>query len=203
MKLILALLLTVLFTSCATKVVIIKTEGLVPLKDFAKVTYVSGNDFDFKMGTFSDERQIKDSIGIAHTGARDEKTPIQSDIPLTDYVSSRLNSLMEKRGFIIKDESQYTLSGEIKEFWISETAGAIFDERSHCNVKLAIALKTEKKGAVNWLGEFSVKATSKSTIGDTTTLDGNMMESCMNLIVEKIIRDPRLQNLARIRLINK
>ncbi len=194
-----------LLWGCAYVGVELVPQKMQPLPDFAEVTMVSGNHTPFAVTDFEDVRPIQDRVGEAKTGLSNTTTPIVLQGSTSDYVRERIETGLRKRGVAIRADSSLQLRGRIVELWVNEIVDSknTGTERSQCHVKLNLEFFGQTQKLPLWSGEIVVTAASKATFLDTTDLNGPMLESCMNEVLEKLVREEKFHSVTGISALKK
>tara|TARA_R110000868_G_scaffold61524_2_gene186942 strand:- start:2128 stop:2724 length:597 start_codon:yes stop_codon:yes gene_type:complete len=194
-SLILSLLIV---TSCAYTSMELIPEKMQPLEDFGAKTMVNGNTLIFSIEKVVDERQDRNSVGLGKTGVSNLATPIHVQGGATNYVSVKLINGLKQRGISLTPSSENKLITRIDELWVGETSDGKVGEKSYCKIKLHFDLFLAGETLAKWSGDVSVSASSNGTLLDATSLNAKMLESCMNELLEKLIREPSFQNITGI-----
>ncbi|HXH75939.1 MAG TPA: hypothetical protein VNJ08_13290 [Bacteriovoracaceae bacterium] len=194
------ILILISLVSCASKKLIYNPNELKPLSEMSKVTSIKINGFSIAVEPFVDLREIRDSAGRGYTGMFNTETPAYLEGGIEAYVQNRLLQGFQKRGLRVDQTSEYLLRGKIVEFWIDEQTTGMSPEQSVCYVKFDMALFKKGNAVPEWYGITWVKAASKATFLDTTNENGHTMDSCMNIVLEKFIREKNFQQITGIKL---
>ncbi len=191
-----SLILSLVFlTSCAYTSMELIPEKMRPLEDFGTKTMVSGNTLIFSIAKVVDERQDTSSVGLGKTGASNLATPIHVQGGATHYVSYKLENGLKQRGISLNAKSENKLVTRIDELWVGEMVDGKVGEKSYCKIKLHFDLFLADETLAKWSGDISVSASSNGTLFDATSLNARMLESCMNELLEKLIREPSFQTI--------
>lgn len=196
-----------LLVSCASySSLTLAPSKMLPLEDFDTVTMGEMHRVPFKLGEFNDKRADPNVVGMAKTGLSNITTPVHIDGGSVVYLKERLESGLRKRGLLISGASEATLSGSILDMWVDEVVDTKHTgtERSQCRMKVALEFSPKDDAqSGRWSGVVEVVAASKSTFLDTTDVNGPMLESCMNELLEKLMREEKFQKVAGFKLKSK
>ncbi len=200
----LLLLFMTALTSCASHDLILKKEKLTPFKQFSRVTKVATDGFSIHVEKFVDKREKRESVGEGITGFFSELTPIQFEDSLESFVLAQMKSGLKERGFSVSSVTggDFDLKGEIEEFWIEETTVGLGPEEAECRVKMNLALWDRVKSTPLWNGSFRVKLNSGGKMWDGGEKFAPTVASCMNEVLEQLIRKKNFQEATGIRVLN-
>lgn len=179
---------------CASKKVTINLD-----KDIRTHAYLT-NTSSFKPRTihleiknFKDLRKKGNQIGEMKSGMSNKLTPIELDRDLGRYLQDDFEKGFIKRGLIFSGKKSLILRGEIERFWVEEVSKNYGVEHSQCQIQLSFELIEKKSQFVKWQGSYNSKLLAKGTIGDTSSNNAPTLKSCVNEVVEKLVRDPKFQ----------
>lgn len=200
MKFINILFICLVAVSCAYTSMELVPDKMQPLDDFSTITMVSGNSLIFAVDAVEDLREVQDKVGLGKTGASNLPTPITVQNGAAVYVQLKLRQGLKKRGISLQEESENKLKTKIHELWVGEMKDGKVGEKSYCKVRLELELHIPGEVNPKWHGDLSVQASSNGTLLDATSLNGRMLESCMNEAIEKLIREEKFQQLSGIKI---
>ena len=194
------ILLTTLYGCASTQQITLSSDELKPLKQYAKVTSVTTDGFSVDISKVTDLRENQRHVGQAYTGFTDKKTDIDFNLPLESLVKEQLKMALKQRGIGISTSGEYTLNAEIEKFWLEEITTGLGPREYECEVKMNFNLNTKAQVKSQWSGSFWSKITSGTQ--NQTGLDKKTatIASCLNQVVEKLIRDKLLQSLTQMRI---
>lgn len=184
--------IALLLSACAQKKVVLNSSEMVAFKRLDSTLVVTKLKGDLNVLSFTDQRKITNSVGVAKTGIINMETPIHLDMPPVEYVKNRFVTGLSKRGITVGN-SKYGLRGTIKKLWVWEQVEGLRAEASSCEMEIEFEIVSIKENDVRFRGVVSSNATGSEGIIDTTHSNGAVLEFCMNYVLEKFVQDPKLR----------
>lgn len=187
-------LVLALLSGCAQKEIVLDTHTLKPLPVAAgENTQTQKYKGNLNVLNFKDDRSDKKSLGSASTGLFNKETPIQLNIPVTDYLENRFRSQLTKHGIEVAGKSEFALSAAVKKVRVFESNDSITLERSNCEIELEFDVVTAKEKAAVYHGIVSVTANGSNFALDTTSSNGAALETCAQSLAEQFLKNNDLR----------
>ncbi len=194
------ILLTTLLGCASTQQITLSSDDLKPLKQYAKITSVTTDGFSLDISQVTDLRENKKVIGQAYTGFTDSKTAIEFNESLETLVKKQLKQALKQRGIGVSTSGEYILSAQIEKFWLEEITTGLGPREYECEVKMNFNINTTAQVKSKWSGSFWSKITSGTENQEGRDKKSATIASCLNQVVEKLIRDKPLQSLTQMRI---
>jgi len=194
------ILLTTLLGCASTQQITLSSDELKPLKQYAKITSVTTDGFSVDIAQVTDLRENQKNIGLAYTGFTDNKTPVDFHVPLGSLVKEHLKKAFKQRGIGVSTTGEYILSAQIEKFWLEEITKGLGPREYECEVKMNFNINTKGQVKSQWSGSFWSKITSGTQNQEGLDKKSATIASCLNQVVEKLIRDKPLQSLTQMRI---
>lgn len=188
------LLILLILVSCSTSTHIIKQNELLPYKESSQVTKVVEDLSPLKINQILDRRD-KIELGFAFTGVKYQKTPINLNIPLKDYLKGYFVNGLEMRNISVVDQSLMLMDIEINEVWVQEVIEKFKPERAKCQVDMTFHINAPNS---KWSGNFRTEFTSAGDLSDGTERVAPTLASCLNALLEKLVTDDKLITLLKV-----
>lgn len=193
------LTLVLFIFGCAQKEVIIKSSETKALRAYDQTTPISKYKGNVSVLKFSDQRENKNSIGIAYTGILNKETPIYLDIPIEQFLKERFTTNIGKRGIETADSTPYGFRATVKKLWVNEITPVFAVENSNCVVDLEFEIIANKTKQPIYRGNISVQGSGTNMILDTTDSNGPTLEVCMNLIADHFLKNQDMRKILGIK----
>lgn len=181
------LLVLLLFISCAQQRITLRTEEIVPFDEFSEVTHTGQGLKTISISSLTDNREKKDLIGTALTGVKYTKTPIVMGATVSDYMKEYLTHALTERGFAVNDMDGVNFEVVINELWVEEVIEKYQPEKAKCKANFTFYTKV---GDVAWNGNYWTEIISPGDLADGTSKIAPTFASCLNQVVEKLVKDP-------------
>jgi len=94
---------------------------------------------------------------------------------------------LTKRGFSVNEMDGVALEVVINELWVEELIEKYQPEKAKCKANVTVYLK---EGNTSWNGNYWTEIISPGDLGDGTEKLAPTFASCLNEIVEKLVKDP-------------
>ena len=187
------LLLLAVVTSCAQPKLYLNEKEAVPLKEYSKKTKIrSSKSINIKLIT--DARKDKKYIGLAKTGVSYSPTPLELTKPFETYLKSYLSNAFMERGAMVDALGEIELEFVVNEFWVDELIEKYQPEKAKCRTNITVYTSV---GSTNWSGNFWTEIISPGDLTDATERLAPTLASCMNEIVEKLVKDETFRAIIR------
>lgn len=193
--------IALVLSACAQKKVVLNSSEMVSFKRLESTIAVTKLKGDLNVLSFTDQRKITNSVGVAKTGLANVETPIHLDVLPETYVKNRFSAGLSKRGISVGN-SKYGLRGNIKKLWVWEQVEGLRPEASSCEMEIEFEIVSVKENDVRFRGVVSSNAMGSDGIVDTTHSNGAVLEFCMNYVLEKFVQDPKLQSFLGFEIVN-
>jgi hypothetical protein len=185
------MLMALLLVSCAKSTVTIKKKLPAPYKDFASVTPVYQNTVSIQIKEVMDLRKNTTQIGVARTGMQYQKTPIQAPEQLESYLAKYFFEAFADRKLKMQEsDAEYNMTIKVNELWLEEKA-KVAPEVVNCSANFTFELErtnNSKRKKKSWKGNIWTEMVSPGDMADGTTKIGPTFASCLNSVVEKLMR---------------
>lgn len=181
------LLLLLTLVSCATQKMVLEERNLLPYKESSQQTKLTGNELPLNIVSVVDKR-TRPEVGMAHTGVQYAKTPIYFDKSIQSIVKNYFINALEMRNVHVNDSAIIPLTIEINHFWVEEVIEKFNPEKAKCHIDMSFHLMTNTK---KWSGNYWAKFTSGGDLSDGTERIAPTLGSCLNEIVEQLIKDKK------------
>jgi len=186
------ILMSLLFTSCATKQLVLTTSELLPYKESAQVTKINFQTKSVNILKIVDKRE-ETTYGFAYTGVQYQKTPLifneNLNILLMDYFSTAL----DVRNISVALDGR-PLEIEVEKLWVEEVIENFQPEKAKCVVRLNFHMNLPEE---KWSGKYWAEYISEGDLVDGTERLAPTLASCLNEIVEKLVNDQKFINLLK------
>lgn len=179
-------------SACAQEKVVLNSSKMVPFKRLESTIAITKLKGDLNVLSFTDQRKVTNSVGVAKTGLVNIETPIYLDMSPEEYVKNRFSSGLAKRGITVGN-AKYGVRGNIKKLWVWEQVEGLRPEASSCEMEIEFEIVSVKENDVRFRGVVSSNAMGSDGIIDTTHSNGAVLEFCMNYVLEKFVQDPKLR----------
>jgi uncharacterized lipoprotein YajG len=187
------LLLFAVITSCAQPKLYLNKEEAIPLKEYSNKTNIrTSKSITIKMIT--DSRKEKQYIGMAKTGVSYSPTPLELTEPFEVYLKSYLSNALIERGAIVNDAGEIQLEFVVNELWVDELIEKYQPEKAKCKTNITVYTSI---GSTNWSGNFWTEIISPGDLADATERLAPTLASCMNEIVEKLVKDETFRTIIK------
>jgi len=187
------LLLLAVVSSCAQPKLYLNEKEAVPLKEYSKKTKIrSSKSINIKLIT--DARKDKKYIGMAKTGVSYSPTPLELTKPFEIYLKSYLSNAFMERGAMVDALGEIELEFVVNEFWVDEIIEKYQPEKAKCRTNITVYTSV---GSTNWSGNFWTEIISPGDLADATERLTPTLASCMNEIVEKLVKDETFRAIIR------
>lgn len=187
------LVLMSLLLSCASSTYTIKKNELVPYKESSHVSKVLGKTKTIRIIELVDKREVL-QLGEAFTGVEYQKTPVSLDEDFNLFLKKYFKESLEIRDIVETDMADLELQIVVHEVWVKEVIERFQAERAMCRVSMSFHLKGPRE---KWSGNFWTEFTSAGDLSDGSERLAPTLASCLNDIVEKLVRDEKFKNLLK------
>lgn len=181
------IVLMLLIVGCASNLVMVKQNELLPYKDSSKMTKFSSGEMNLSIEAVRDLRASKD-LGFAYTGVKYSKTPIQLEKPIEVLLQDHFSNQLELRNIEVLSDSPTKLTISIVNFQVYELIEKFKPERAKCELQLEFAMIQNAK---SWNGSYATEYISAGDATDGTERLAPAMASCLNNLIEKMVNDPQ------------
>lgn len=183
-----------LLSSCAQQRIVL-SEKMKPFEGLDQTSAIPHATLPIKIMTVSDSRANAFALGEARTGARFKKTPVVSENGPENFVRSYLEKgLREREVLIVEQDQKVELNVSIHELWVEEVLEKFEPEKAKCRVSLEIHGVKNKE---DYTGKFWTEVMSPGDLGDATEKLQPTLASCMNAVVEKIVKDKKFASFVK------
>ena len=186
-------LVFVILLACSSTSLTLSNKDLLPYKESSQLTKLNFEPaIALNITEVIDKREAK-NFGFAYTGVQYTKTPIHFDQPLGLMTKNYLMDALSLRGIRFLEEGA-TLQVEVKKFWVHEVIEKYQLEKAKCEMSLVFHLD---RGDKKWSGEYWTEFLSGGDLSDGTERLAPTLASCMNEVIEKLIKDEKFINLLK------
>jgi len=185
----LELLLFLLFLvgGCAQSRLLLDRNLLIPFEEFAEKSKFKPGSQAVSLAVIDErDRDRKELLGMAKTGARYKDTPLIVPGGVKQFVKDYYLKEMSERGFVFSDQSSTLIELVVKNLWVDELQEKFKGERAKCHVEIELYAK---KGPTSFKARYWAKITSAGNLGDGTDHIAPTLASCLNLSIEKMAKD--------------
>lgn len=187
------LLLVLVLSSCAQQRILLDEKNVIPFKDFTAKTPLTTSKV-FSIQNITDSRKDISAIGVGRTGVNYTETPFVLNRDIASYLKDVFEKGFTDRGIKVGDNGDVLLDLVVNDLWVSELIEKHKLERAHCKVNMTIYSKIDN---TTWSGNYWTEITSPGDLGDATEKLPSTFASCLNMIVEKFVKDQSFQALVK------
>ncbi len=187
-KIILMTSASAIFVSCATSSLTLSKSDLVPFDNFQKTTKVNAKTKLISLNSITDNRDQNYAIGTAYTGISYDKTRVSLSEPLEVYLNDYVKREFASRNLVISKEGTAQLTIVVNELWVKELIEKFKPERAVCKANFTFYMQSPN---AKWEGNIWTEITSPGDMGDGTEKIAPTLASCLNTIMEKLVREPK------------
>ncbi len=197
------ILLSFLFlNACAPQQVVIREEGLMPLRQYRnKEIKVAGNP-QLSIVSFENLNQNQQMLGQGATGLLNSKANLVTEVPIADFVKSRFSKGLEYRGFDLNQSAKYGFVGKIKRVWVKEEADGGIAESTNCRFEMQFELINQKSKKTEVTGNLNSEVVGSNSPLDATASNGPVLETCITLAINKFLKEDLVVSLLELQLEN-
>lgn len=182
------LILSTLLLSCSKTTFVVKDKNLKPFKEFSKVTSLKDQTKKIQISKIIDNREMKESLGVAFTGVQYRETPIKLSSQLEEYLKFYFDNGLKTRGVrISKNQADYLMTIRVNELWLEEISFKA-PEVVKCKANFTFELHNNKR---SWKGNFWSDVVSPGDLSDGTSKIAPTFASCLNLITENLVNSQK------------
>ncbi|MDP7319667.1 MAG: YajG family lipoprotein [Bacteriovoracaceae bacterium] len=181
----------ILLVGCASKVILLKEQELLPYKESAQVTRLDKVNKALFIAQVRDKREEK-TFGHGYTGVRYDKTPVIFDVGINNLVQEHVVDALEIRNIMVKPGSDLKMTIDVHELRVDEIIEKFQPEKAKCKIKMTFHVESEK---IKWSGNFWTSFTSAGDMSEGTERLAPTLGSCFNEIIEKLVNDNKFQEL--------
>lgn len=195
------LIITFLFLSaCSGKGLIIRDEPIETFKQLGNLKVeVSGNP-RLQLLDVVDDRPVKNAVGEAATGLRNERRAVTTELPANEFVQARLHKALSSRGFSVVDSAKYGWKVRMRKLWVSEDTSKFGNENTRCELEFQFDLIEMKNNQPKYQGNIFSEVVGTNSVIDATSSNGPALESCLQVAANKFIQNFEVQNLVGFKL---
>jgi len=184
----LLLVIPYLFVGCATQNLQVKNADLKAFDDFGKITRIQHPTKTIYLNSITDNREYKLAVGTAFTGMSYEKTPVILSAPLTTFLDDYFKKEFANRKLVILPNGETQLTIVINKLWVNEIIEKFKPERAVCKANFTFYMQSPGQ---QWEGNMWTEITSPGDMGDGTEKIAPTLASCLNSIMEKLVKEPK------------
>lgn len=178
---------------CASQSLTLKQTELTPYKDANQLTRLNGVAAPIQIISVEDKRSTN-VYGSAYTGVQYQKTPLVFDASLDSLIRDYMKTAFSHRDIVLSQDSGTPLQVNVEELWVEEVIEQFQPEKAKCSVKLSFHIN---KPAKKWSGSYWAEYTSPGDMGDGTEKLTPTLASCLNEVVEKLIKDEKFVEMLK------
>ncbi|GIL16797.1 MAG: hypothetical protein BroJett040_05480 [Oligoflexia bacterium] len=188
----------VIQVGCATGKEVIKSDSIQPLNSLKYLISNVQVRGALLVGKFRDDRPTDERNWVAYTGMFNQETPLELDVSVSDFVQKRIQAGLQRRGIDVLGSSRFILMGSIKKLKVWENTNGWTPESSGCVLELDFFIFNSDRRLI-YKGMASAMATGVNNILDTTDSNGPVLETCMQIAVDKIVDDSQFKAVLEFR----
>lgn len=190
MKIITFTCLSLLFFSCAQNKLKVTSSEVVPYDEFSLETRLDTKTKSIKIAQVQDARgEQTNHIGVGLTGVRYERTPLKVDTTVALFFKNYLTNALKKRSVNVDNENgEIEFNVVISKLWVRELIEKHKPELAICEAE--VHLNAEYMSS-QFTAKYWNEITSPGDMGGGTAKLKPTLASCMNFIVEKIVKDQK------------
>lgn len=147
-----------------------------------------------------DDRPTKNAIGEAATGLTNQRQAITTELPVNEFVHTRLSRALESRGFVLDEQAKLAWKIRIRKLWVSEDTSRFASEKTRCDLEFQFDLVDGKTRQPKYQGNIFSEVVGTNSSMDSTSSNGPALESCLQVAVNKFIQNQDVQKLVGFQL---
>lgn len=182
-----------LVTSCAQRSLLLDKSTFSPYKEFSKKSMFTPG-IEIKSLSVIDGREEKQLLGMAKTGARYTETPFVANVSPQKFLDKYFNNEFQSRGIFITDVAESQVEIVINELWVDELQEKFKGERARCQIDLTVYAN---HGSDSFKKSYWSKIKSAANLDDGSDHLSPTLASCLNMAVEKIVKDGKLSGFLK------
>ncbi len=187
---------------CAPQQVVIREEGLMPLRQYRnKEIKVRGNP-QLSIVSFENLNQNQQMLGQGATGLLNSKANLVTEVPIADFVKSRFAKGLEFRGFDLNQNAKYGFVGRIRRVWVKEGADGAIAESTNCHFEMQFELINQQSRKTEVTGNLNSEVVGSNSPLDATASNGPVLETCITLAINKFLKEDHVITLLGLQLEN-
>lgn len=186
--------IALLSASCAQQKVMVKTDAQ-PFKDLNQLSSLPQSSAPLKITAVKDLRNKGFAVGEALTGARFKSTPVFTEEKPEEFIQSYfIKGLKERGALIVAQDQAIDLQVEVNELWVEEVIEKFQPERARCKASFEFI---GKSSAEEFRSKVWTEVTSPGDMGSATEKLGPTLASCMNSVIEKLVKDKKFREFIK------
>lgn len=192
---VIVLFFSFLIMGCAQMSVNLKDSDIKPFKEFSSVKKLNNTLGPFQLNVV-DARSSEQArqIGFAYTGVKYKKTPVLIKKNVNDYIKEELTTEFARRNVLVEDQAERNVELIITKLSVNEYIEKHMPERAICEVEFQVKSTYLTK---NFNARYWTEITSPGDLGDGTEKIAPTFASCVNVMANKIVEDPKFQSFLK------